>query len=88
MSGTSTAGFSRTPRATRAESTRGTGVNADAGMVNRSFAVAKTWTATVARLAPVVAVQRSATSFCTTRERLRGRGGRSRSLRINAPVRL
>src|SRR5450759_4680808 len=73
-SSTSTAGRSRTSRRTSAESTRGGGVKAAAGIVKRSWASANTCTATVDRLAPVDAVQRSATSFWTTRESLRGRG--------------
>ena len=87
-SGTSTAGAARTSSTTRAESTLGGGVKAPAGIVINIRASAKTWTAIVARLVAVEAVQRSATSFWTTSERRRGRGGLSSSLGMSAPVRL
>ena len=88
MSATSTAGLSRTSRMTRAESTLGAGVKDEAGTVITTRGSANSCTATVPRLADVVAAHRSPTSFWTTRERRRGRGARSSSLRIKAPVKL
>src|SRR2546429_448320 len=78
-SSSSSAGRARTSITTSAESTLGAGSKAAAGRWSASLASLKSWTATVEVLAPVPAVQRSATSRCTTRLIRLGRGGRSSS---------